>query len=87
LRIRGDKERDLKEISSEAYREAQGIIGKADAEATEIYASAYNQSADSRRFYEFLKSMEILSKTIDEKTSMVLSTDGDLYRYLESDGS
>ncbi len=86
LRIRGDKERDLKEISSEAYRQAQEIIGEADAEATQIYAQAYNQSADSRRFYQFLKSMETMSKTIDKETSMVLSTDGEFYRYLENGG-
>ena len=58
----------------------------ADAEATEVYARAYNQSADSRRFYEFLKSMETLEKTVDEETRFLLSTDGDFYRFLEGSG-
>jgi len=84
--IRGDLERDLKKIQSEAYRKAQEIVGKADAEATEIYAKAYNQSADSRRFYEFLKSMETLSSTTDESTSVLLSTEGEFYRYLNKSG-
>lgn len=81
-KIRGDKERELKSITSEAYRTAQEIIGKADAEATEIYASAYDQSSDSRAFYEFLKTMESYPETFDEETSLVLSTKGDFYRFL-----
>ncbi len=84
-RIRGDKERALEEIQSEAYRKAEEIRGKADAEATEIYAQAYNQSSDSRAFYEFLKTMESYSETFDEETSVVLSTGGDFYKYLVSD--
>ncbi|HAR36271.1 MAG TPA: protease modulator HflC, partial [Acidobacteria bacterium] len=40
--IRGQKERELKIITSEAYRQAQEIKGRAEAEATGIYAQAYN---------------------------------------------
>ena len=82
-RILGEMDRELKRIESEAYREAETIRGKADAEATEIYARAYNQSADSRQFYEFLKTMETFEGTIDEETWLMLSTDGDFYRYLQ----
>jgi len=86
-RILGDMERELKVITSEAFRHAEEVRGDADASATAIYAAAYDRSADSRRFYEFLKSLETLEKTIDGETSLLLSTDGDLYRYLkESDG-
>jgi membrane protease subunit HflC len=83
-RILGEMDRELKRIQSEAYREAETIRGRADSEATSIYASAYNQSADSRSFYEFLKSMATLEQTIDPQTLLILSTDGDFYRYLES---
>ena len=85
-RIRGELERDLKRIQSEAYRQAQEIVGQADAEATEIYASAYDQSIDSRSFYEFLKSMETLAATTDHSSTLLLSTDGDLFRYLNDSG-
>ncbi len=84
--ISGKLERDLKKIQSEAYRTAQEIIGRADAEATEIYAGAYDQSSDSRRFYEFLKTMETLESTTDESTSVLLSTDGEFFRYLNQSG-
>jgi membrane protease subunit HflC len=85
-KILGDMERDLQRITSEAYREAEEIRGRADAAATEIYARAYNQNAESRDFYEFLKTMETLESTIDPETWLLLSTDGDFYRYLKSSG-
>jgi membrane protease subunit HflC len=85
-RISGEIERELKRIQSEAYRTAEEIIGGADAEATEIYARAYDQSADSRSFYEFLKTMETLASTADERTSILLSTEGEFYRFLAESG-
>lgn len=85
-KILGDMDRELKRIESEAYREAEEIRGRADAKATDIYAQAYNQSADSRSFYEFLKTMETFESTVDPNTWLLLSTDGDFYRYLKSSG-
>lgn len=84
--ILGDMERELQRVQSEAYREAEEIIGRADAAATEIYARAFNQSADSREFYEFLKTMETFERTVDAETTLVLSTDGDFYRFLKKSG-
>ena len=83
-RIRGERDRDLKEIQSEAYRTAQTIIGEADAEATRIFAEAYDRSPQTREFYEFLKTMETFRNTIDQKTSLILSTEGDFTRFLTS---
>ncbi len=83
-RILGEMDRDLKRIESEAYRTAQEIIGIADAEATDIFARAYNQSADSRQFYQFLKTMETYEDIFDESTSLLLSTDGDFFKFLKS---
>ncbi len=80
-RINGERERELKKITSEAYREAQQIKGKADAEAADIYARAYNRDAD---FYRFVKTMEVFSETMNEKTLLLLGTDGDYLRYLEA---
>jgi len=82
--IGGDKERDLREIESEAYREIQSIRGDADAKATEIYASAYNQSPTSVELYEFVKSMETYRLGLDSKTTLILSTESDLFRFLKS---
>ncbi len=82
-KILGDKARDLNQIESEAYRTAQEIMGKADAEATNIYARAYDQNQASRDFYRFLKTMETYQTTLSEKDWLILSTKGDFYRYLQ----
>ncbi len=80
--IEGNKERDLAQIQSEAFRQAEEIKGKADAEATDIYASAYNKNRQSIELYKFLRTMESFEKSMDESTSIVLSTDSEFFRYL-----
>jgi membrane protease subunit HflC len=79
--IRGKKERELKVIESEAYRKTQEIMGRGDAEATSIYAGAYNRD---RELYRFLRTMETYRSTVDKDSWLVLSTDADLFRYLQS---
>ncbi|HUP46123.1 MAG TPA: protease modulator HflC [Thermoanaerobaculia bacterium] len=80
-RIAGERQRELQIIASEAYRQAQEIRGKADAAAANIYAAAYGRDPE---FYRFLKSMGTLETSIDPDTILVLATDGDLLRYLNS---
>ncbi|WP_316811687.1 protease modulator HflC [Pedobacter heparinus] len=82
-KINGDKDRELKNIQSAAFKKAEEIKGRADANAASIYASAYNQSAQSKSLYGFLKSMETLDKTFSEKTSVILSTNSEIYQYLK----
>ncbi len=81
-KINGEKERDLKTIQSEAFRRAEEIRGRADARAAAIYAGAYDQSASSRSLYGFMKSMETFRMTFDSTTTIILSTDSELYKYL-----
>jgi membrane protease subunit HflC len=76
-RIGGEKE--LQRVQSEAYRSAQENRGAADAEATRIYAAAYNLDPG---FYAFLKSMETFETVIDAGTTLILTTDSDLLQYL-----
>lgn len=83
-KIIGKKERELRQIESIAYREVQTIRGKADAEATEIYASAYNQNPEAVALYEFTKSLETYESILDNQTTLLLSTDSDLFHFLKS---
>ena len=83
-RIRGEKERELKLIQSEAYRQAREIRGDSDADATRIYAAAYDRSQETRSFYEFLQTMEVYKNTLDSETSLILSTDGDFYKFIKT---
>jgi membrane protease subunit HflC len=79
-RILGTVDRQLKEITSSANRDAMQIKGKADAEATKLYGEAYSQDPE---FYAFLKTLESYSKIIGSNTSLVLSSDSDIYKYLK----
>jgi membrane protease subunit HflC len=83
-RIRGNRVRDLNKIQSEAYRQVEEIRGVADAKATEIYASAYNQSPEAVAFYEFTRTMQSYRSIIADNTTLVLSTDSDLFKFLKS---
>lgn len=81
--IEGNKERDLALIQSEAYQKAEEIRGRADAEASEIYAYVFNKNRQSIDLYRFLRTMEAFEKSLDEKTSLVISSDSELFRYLK----
>jgi membrane protease subunit HflC len=82
-RIRGNRVRDLNKIQSEAYRQVEEIRGVADAKATEIYAKAYNRSPEAVEFYEFSRTMQAYRAIIAENTTLVLSTDSDLFKFLK----
>lgn len=83
-KILGRKERELLSIESEAYRKEQEIKGKADAEATGIYASAYNSSPSAADFYQFVKTLETYSKTLNKDTTAIFTTDSDLFRLFKN---
>lgn len=79
--IEGRRAKELQRITSEAYRTAQEIMGKADAEATQVYADAYNKGP---QFYSFLRTLEIYENTMDENTWLIMTTNSDFYGYLKS---
>ena len=76
----GKLENEKRTIESEAYRKSEETKGKADAEATSIYAQAYSKDP---RFYEFWKSLESYKKTLP-KFDATLSTKMDYFKYLYS---
>jgi len=78
--ILGKMQRELKEISSKAYRKALEVRGAADAEAAAIYADAYNRDQE---FYAFLRTLESYKKSVQKNSRLVISTDSDYYRYLK----
>lgn len=79
--ILGRVERELKEITSGAEKEAVTIKGTADAKATKIYGETYSKYPE---FYSFQKSLESYRDIITDNTSLILSSDSDLFQYLES---
>ncbi len=83
-KINGERERDLATLESEAYRKVQELEGAADAKATEIYAKAYNQTPEAAQLFEFLKTMETYKTLITADTTMVFTTESELFRFLKA---
>lgn len=83
-KILGRKERDLAEIESTAYRKEQEIKGKADAEATGIYAAAYNTSPLAADFYQFQKTLETWKTSLGKDTTVILSSDSEMFRLMKN---
>lgn len=74
----GKLENDQQRISSTAKREAQEIMGNADAEASRIYAEAYSVDPE---FYTFWQSLESYKKTIPQFDA-TFSTSMDYFKYM-----
>ena len=84
-KVLGQRERELKQIDSEAYRKVQNLEGKADAEATQIYAEAYNATPEAREFYTFLRTLDTYEKSFATDTTVVLTTDSPLLKFLRGE--
>lgn len=78
--IDGQREKELLEIESEAYRKAETIKGEAEAESTRLYAEAYSTDPE---FYEFLETLTAYKTTLDEDTMLILSTDSPFFKYIQ----
>ncbi len=79
--ILGQMGRDLKEITSSAQQQVEVIKGKADANATAIYAEAYKKDPE---FYSFFKSLQSYEKTLGNNTRVIMSSDAEFYKFLNS---
>ena len=79
--IEGKIEFEKKQITSEAYKQSEEIKGEGDAIAAEVYAKSYGKNKD---FYNFVKSLEPYKKTVDKNTQIILSTDNDYLKLLQS---
>jgi len=79
--IEDRRARDEKKILSEAYRDAQQIVAKADAEAARLFADAYDTDPE---FYAFVRTLQAYEKVVGDNHTLVIAPDSDLYRYLTS---
>jgi membrane protease subunit HflC len=82
--IRADADRQSTIILAEAYERSESIRGEGDARAAEIYAQAYGQDEE---FFQFWRRLNAYSQIIGGKTKMVIRSDSDLLRFLESAGT
>ncbi len=83
MEIEGRKEKDEKEIISQAYYDSEVIRGVADANAITIYADAYSKDPE---FYSFLETLKSYEANLGKGTVVILATDSDYFQYLKSWG-
>ncbi len=81
LIIRADADKQKQIILSKAYETAQKIKGEGEAQAIKIYAQAYEKDI---KFYKLIRTLESYEKFIDGKTTVVLSADSELLKFLNT---
>jgi len=82
-KIDGQREKELRSISSEAYKTAEEVRGKADAEATKIYAESFGADPE---FYAFLKTLESYKAALAGDVNLVISTKSSFFSLLKQPG-
>ncbi|MBI2916727.1 MAG: protease modulator HflC [Chloroflexi bacterium] len=80
-KIRAEAERERTVLLADAYEKSESLRGEGDAEASRVYADAFQQDME---FYQFLRSLEAYERFLSQNTSVVLSSDSELFRYLMS---
>ena len=79
-KIMTQTDKRVREILAVAYRESQITKGRGDAESIRIYAKAFERDPD---FYKLTRTLDAYRKFLDEKTTLILSADSPLFRFLE----
>ena len=78
-KIQASTDKQVAEILSDAYKQSEIIKGEGDKRAMEIYANSYSKNPD---FFEYSKSLESYCDILKGKSTVILSTDSDLFRFL-----
>ncbi len=79
-KIEAQTDKEVAQIIAEANKEAEILKGQGDKEAMGIYAEAYSQDPG---FFEFTKSLEACSEVLKKKSTLILSTESEIFKYLK----
>ena len=78
-RLKAKADKEAREILAEAEKKALVLKGEGEREAMRIYTRAYGQD---REFFEFLQSLETYNNLLGKETTLILSSDSELFKYL-----
>jgi len=78
IRAQANKQREI--ILAEAERTGNEVRGRGEAEAIRILADALNQDPE---FFAFRRSLESYQKFLNQRTTVILSSDADLFKFLQ----
>ena len=80
IRAEADKEKTI--ILANAKKQADLLRGNGEAEAIKIYANSYGRDPEFADFYRSMNAYKEVFKS--EKTKMVISPDGEFFKYFDS---
>ena len=80
---RASADREVEIILAKADRDAARLRGEGEAEAISILADALNRDPD---FFTFRRSLEAYRQFLSTQSTMILSSESDLFRFLQSSG-
>ena len=84
LKIRAGANKERTIILAEADRESNRLRGEGEAQAIRILAEALEEDPE---FFAFRRSLEAYRRVLNQGTTVILSADADLFRFLDSPGS
>jgi membrane protease subunit HflC len=80
-KIRSNADKEVRILTAEARQKSEILRGEGDAQAARIFAEAYGRDPE---FYEFIRTMDAYRRTIDEQTTLILSSESDFFRWLDA---
>lgn len=78
-RLMAKADKEAREIKAEADKQALVLAGEGELEAMRIYTQAYGQDPE---LYEFLQSLNTYKEILGKETTLILSTESELFKYL-----
>ena len=81
LRIEALAINEHERLMANAHAEATAILGQAEAEAMELLGAAYREDPD---FYKFIRALDSYDAIIDDRTTLLLPADNELFKYLDA---
>lgn len=78
--IRAQTDREVSQMISESNKKAETIRGEGDRISMENYAASYGQN---REFFEYIKSLELYKEILSNKSTIIFSTESDLFKYFD----
>jgi len=79
-KIEAQTDKDVAEIIAKGNKSSEILKGHGDKEAMRIYAEAYGQDPE---FFEFIKSLEACREVLKTKSTLILSTESEIFKHLK----
>jgi len=79
-KIEAQTDKEVAQIIAEANKESEILKGQGDKEAMNIYAEVYSRDSG---FFEFTKSLEACRQVLKNKSTLILSTESEIFKYLK----